>query len=162
MKSAERSESEKKRQICTFHVEDRLMGVDILDVKEVNTETEFTPIFHAPRAVKGYVNIRGQIHLILDLRIILGLEEKPMDETNRLVLFKHRVGENFGILVDRIGDALEVGEDLIEDRRKTDRGAPNAGERRTLDAAGGVCKLKQGLLIILNAGNLLKSIEIPA
>ncbi len=149
------------RQICTFGIDDRRLGVAILDVKEINTDTEFTPIFHAPREVKGYVNIRGQIHLILDLRLIMDLPEKPVDEESRLVLFKPAVGENFGILVDRIGDVMEIPGEKIEDRRKADAGAPGTGDRRTLEMGSGVCKLEDGLLIILEAKQLLKHIEKP-
>ena len=53
---------------CTFRLSGRLYGVDIEDVKEINTEVNFTPIFHASREIKGYINIRGQIYLLLDLR----------------------------------------------------------------------------------------------
>ena len=147
------------RQICTFSIDDRLLGVDILDVKEINTETDFTPIFHAPREVRGYVNIRGQIHLILDLRRIMDLPEKPIDAHSRLVLFKPAVGENFGILVDRIGDVMEIRGDMVEDRRKADEGVPGDGDRRTLEMGSGVCKLEDGLLIILDSRQLLGRIE---
>ena len=146
---------EETRQICTFSIDDRLLGVDILDVKEINTETDFTPIFHAPREVRGYVNIRGQIHLILDLRMIMDLPEKPIDAESRLVLFKPTVGENFGILVDRIGDVMEIHGGMVEDRRKTDAGVPDAGDRRILGMGSGVCKLEDGLLIILDSRQLL-------
>ena len=128
---------------------------------EINTETEFTPIFHAPEAVKGYVNIRGQIHLILDLRLIMDLPEKPVDAESRLILFKPTVGENFGILVDRIGDVMEIHGDMVEDRRKADEGVPETGDRRALEMGGGVCKLKDGLMIILDANQLLTHIEKP-
>ena len=150
---------EKTRQICTFSIDDRLLGVDILDVKEINTETDFTPIFHAPREVRGYVNIRGQIHLILDLRLIMDLPEKPIDAKSRLVLFKPTVGDNFGALVDRIGDVMEISGGMVEDRRKADAGVPEAGDRRGLDMGGGVCKLEDGLLIILEATHLLNRVE---
>ena len=65
-----------KRQFCTFWISGRHLGVDVLDVKEINSEINLTPIFHAPKEVIGYVNIRGQIYLILDLRLILGFESK--------------------------------------------------------------------------------------
>ncbi len=146
-----------KRQFCTFLTGDHLFGVDILDVKEINTETDFTPIFHAPNQVKGYVNIRGHIHLILDLRLLLGFESKKTDEASRLVLFKPDVGESFGVLVDRIGDVLEVDETQIEyyHSNQDDTGGTEFG---ISCLKGGVCKLKNALLIILNSENLLKGI----
>jgi len=153
---AEKFRYSNKRQFCTFRIGERLYGVDILDVKEINTETDFTPIFHSPPEIKGYVNIRGQIHLILDLRLMLGLDVRESDEYSRLVLFKQNVGESFGILVDRIGDVAEVEEQMIEDRRQEEKSLPKNGDRRKTDLGAGVCKLDDTLLVILNSQNLLK------
>ncbi|MDH5637536.1 MAG: chemotaxis protein CheW, partial [Nitrospinota bacterium] len=78
------TETERKLQLSTFRLNDRLFGVDIQDVKEINTEVTFTQIFHASKEVRGYVNIRGQIHLVLDLRILLGFEKKEPDHDSRV------------------------------------------------------------------------------
>jgi chemotaxis signal transduction protein len=154
-KATGKTDERRKRQFCTFMIGERLFGVDILDVKEINPETGFTPIFHAPREIRGYVNIRGQIHLILDLRLLMGLERKSIDAASRLILFKPNVGVSFGVLVDSVGDVVEVEDALIEDRRKTEKGAPEHGDRRTSDIGSGVCKLKDELMVILNSRNLL-------
>jgi len=148
-----------KCQFCTFLIQDRLFGVDILNVKEVNPETDFTPIFHAPKEVCGNVNIRGQIYLVLDLRLILGFPAKPADDNSRVVLFKAEVGEPFGVLVDSIGDVVSVAESQIENRRKADRGSSEQPDRRALDLSDGICKLKDRLLVIMNAQNLLSTVE---
>lgn len=144
-----------KHQFCTFRISGRLFGVNILDVKEINPEAYFTPIFHAPREVKGYVNIRGQIYLILDLRLLLGFESKVVDESSRLVLFKPEVGDPFGILVDRIGDVVEVDETQIEDSQE----GSEKDEHRSQELRDGVCKLGEELLVVLNSRNLLKNIN---
>ncbi|QTA90486.1 chemotaxis protein CheW [Desulfonema magnum] len=147
------------RQFCTFQISERLFGVDILDVKEVNQETDFTPIFHAPKKVKGYVNIRGQIHLILDLRLFLGFESKKTDDASRVILFKPEVGDPFGVLVDQIGDVFEVDEARIEERVREEHELPEGGEQGgALNLLSGVCKLENGLLVILNSRSLLKNI----
>ena len=143
------------RQFCTFRINGRLYGIDIQDVKEVCPEAGFTPIFHAPQAVKGYINIRGRIYLLLDLWRILGLGDKPMDGASRIILLKPEVGENFGILVDTIADIETVAGDQIENRRKQDRELPEGSERRGIDIALGICKMEKELLVILNARNLL-------
>ena len=67
-----RSEDTEMHRFCTFRLSDRLYGVNINDVKEINTEISYTPIFHATEEIKGYINIRGQIYLLLDLRKIFG------------------------------------------------------------------------------------------
>ncbi len=107
------------RRFCTFRLSGRLYGVDIQDVKEINTEVEYTPIFHAPKEIKGYINIRGQIYLLLDLREIFDFEEKELDERSRVVLFMPALGDPCGILVDSIDDVVTVDDSLIENRRKS-------------------------------------------
>ncbi len=148
----------KKRQFCTFRIYGRLYGVDILDVKEINQKVDFTPIFHAPKEIKGNINIRGQIYLLLDLSLILGFESKPVDEISRVILFKSTIGESFGALVDSIDDIVTVDERQIENRRKKDHELPEGVERRGLDISEGVCKLEDELLVIVNSRSLLKSI----
>ena len=143
------------RQFCTFRINGRLYGIDIQDVKEVCPEAGFTPIFHAPQAVKGYMNIRGWIYLLLDLRRILGFEEKAVEGAGRAILFKPGVGENFGIRVDTIADIETVDQAQIENRRKQDRELPEGAERRGIDIALGICKMEKELLVILNPRNLL-------
>lgn len=146
-------------RFCTFRLSDRLYGVNIEDVKEINTEVNYTPIFHAPQEIKGYINIRGQIYLLLDIRRIFGFVEKEIDELSRVVLFMPYVGEPCGILVDRIDDVVSVDEQMIENRRKNEKKAPDGIERRAADVGEGVCKLENELLIILNAKRLLNSLS---
>lgn len=144
-----------QQQFCTFRISNRLFGVDILDVKEINTELSFTPIHHAPEEVRGLVNIRGQIYLVLDLRRVLGFSPGTAEESTRLILFKQSVGEAFGVLVDSIGDVVSVDRKQIEERRKQESPAPSTEERRRADFGKGVCKLDEELLVILDPAAFL-------
>ena len=160
MQATEKSKIEASllHRYCTFRLADRLYGVNIKDVKEINTEISFTPIFHAPNEIKGYINIRGQIYLLLDPRKIFGFPNKEIDATSRVVLFMPHVGEPCGILVDSIEDVVAVDEKMIENRRQDEKIVPEGVERRAADVGEGVCKLQDELLIILNAERLLNSI----
>lgn len=154
---------EPKRQFCTFFLGGHLCGVDILDVKEVYPEAVFTNVHHAPEHVRGFVNIRGQIHLVLDLRRILGMEPREVDGRTRLLLFKPSVGEAFGIVVDRIGDVVEVEEKLIESGRLADDAPALGGDAQGegMEIVSGVCRLEATLLLIINARELLRTVGKP-
>ena len=159
--SEERTDSGSIRQFCTFVISDRLFGVDILDVKEINPETDFTPIYHSPKEIVGYVNIRGQIHLVIDLRLLLGYESRLINEKSRVVLFKTEVGPHFGVMVDQIGDVVEIDENLIEDQRQYHKKSKDDSELKIGDSRliTGVCKLNSNLLVILDARKFLKAIN---
>ena len=131
-----------ERQFCTFWISNSYFGVDIADVKEINPHIDYTPIFHAPNEVKGYMNIRGQLFLLIDMRMLMGFESKEVDVACRTILFDSEVGESFAILVDRIGDIKAVFEDQIENRPTNDLNLPEGKEQGILDFMSGVCKLK--------------------
>jgi chemotaxis signal transduction protein len=107
------------------------------------------------------MNIRGRIHLLLDLRRMLGLADKAVDGASRVLLFKSEVGENFGVLVDQIADIETADGSQIENRRKQDRESPTGAERRGIDIALGICKMEKELLVILNSGKLLDIVSHP-
>lgn len=141
-------------KLCTFQVAGRMFGVDILDVKEINAENDYTPVFHAPHEVQGYVNIRGQIHLVLDLRALLGLQAQDDAAQGRrqLVLFKHTVGESFAVQVDAIGDIVSVDEAHYEPGQS---GGAEVADGIEAGLMLGVCRLEKGLLVVLDAHRFL-------
>ena len=150
--------------LCSFWLANRLFGVDIQDVKEINNEINITPVFHAPAVISGYMNIRGQIHLVIDLRKMFGFPARPLDGESRVILFKSKVDEAFGVLVDRMDDVIHVEASQVEERRKSrsfKEENVKAGERRKSreDLTAGVCKLEKGLLVVLNSKALFSSIK---
>jgi chemotaxis signal transduction protein len=146
-------------QMCTFRMANRLFGVNILDVKEVNENTNVTPIYHAPPDICGYINIRGQILLVVNLRETFGFDQghKTSSGTGKVVVFKHSVDEPFGILVDEVCDVVSVGYNSIVDRRANDAASDAVRElRRAKDGiVVGVCPLERELLLVLNARHIL-------
>lgn len=151
------SVEEGQLQLCTFRVHDRLFGVDILDVREVTTDTRITPIPHAPRTVRGFVNLRGQIHLVLDLRRMMGYPDFADLTAARLVIYKETTGPSFGMLVDGVADIQVVDEQDIVDRRRNEQPPPEGVERRGGRAGlvRGVVMVEDGLILVLRAAELL-------
>ncbi|MDH4224334.1 MAG: chemotaxis protein CheW [Deltaproteobacteria bacterium] len=145
-------------QLASFRLADRLFGVNILDVREITREMEFTPVFHSPPEVKGYVNIRGKVYLILDLRTMLGFPPGEPSSMSRLVIFKPEVGESFGVLVDQVGDIINAPADSVEYRAEFNEGQALQGEPHK-NLILGECKLNNQLVIMLNPVNFLKVLE---
>lgn len=143
---------------CTFRLDGRLFGIDILDVKEVTTETACTRIAHAPDEVLGLVNIRGHIYLALDLRRMLGLAATTVTCDSRLLLFKSTVGPAFGVVVDEIAEIHTVSPDHIDSYAD---GSPDVlpGGTGRADLITAVCRLPDELLVVLNSRKLLSIVE---
>ncbi len=149
---------ETQRLFCTFRLDGHLFGVDLHDVKEVTTETTCTRIAHAPEEVLGLVNIRGHVHLALDLRHLMGMSVSNLTRDSRLVLFKPIVGSAFGVVVDEISEIHTAEQDHIEAFSSKGHEAL-ASKLRRVDLISAICKLPNELLVVLNPRRFLTVVE---
>jgi len=139
-------------QVATFRLEGRLFGVDIRLVKEISEETRLVPVHHASSSIGGLLNIRGQIHLVVDLRIEFRFPPLSPGPQSRVLLFKPIVDEPFGILVDSVEDIIEIDLAQLVDRRQGDAPSEAIHEQRKArqNLCVGVCPLERELLLLLN------------
>jgi purine-binding chemotaxis protein CheW len=148
----------KKYQFCTFTVGEYLFGVDIHDVREIKDDFSITKVHHAPKEIKGLTNIRGQVYLALNLRVILQIKDIKNMAEDKLILFKSKISQDlFGILVDTHNGVVRVPETSIEYHQYDQSITSEMSMKRAITV--GVCKLQSKLLTILNAENLLVSIQ---
>jgi len=142
------------QQFCTFYLENYFFGIELCDVQEVLTQLELAEVPLAPHAVRGLMNLRGQIVIAVDLRRQLGLLERPADKPAMNVIV--RTGEDaVSLLVDEIGDVVEAGEDSFEPPPETLRG-------KVRSAIRGVHKLEKQLLHVLDTDRACTIEERPA
>lgn len=94
-------------QFCTFELGTLLLGLEAKLVQEVLRAQPVTEVPLAPHAVRGLMNMRGQIVLVVDLRRRLGLPEPP-SETRRVNVLVRTDDGLVSLLVDRVGDVLEI------------------------------------------------------
>ena len=148
------------RQFCTFRIDDRLYGIDILDVKEIKTIPDTVPVHHSPSKILGIVNLRGRIYLLLNLCLMLGRERKaPGSEEERIVVLKSSVGEHFAVLVDTIEDVVSVGEESIECCNTGEADATSRGASIHTSLCDEVCTLETELLVLIKADRLLSMVD---
>ncbi|MGJ5813056.1 chemotaxis protein CheW [Paludibaculum fermentans] len=140
-----------RTQFATFFVDSLFFGIDVLNVQEVLRHQELTCVPLAPGVVKGLINLRGQIVTAVDMRGRLGLPSRADEETAMNMVVRVQEGA-VSLLVDEIGDVLEVEESTFE--KPPDNLDPAARELIT-----GVFKLKGRLLLILDTE---KTVEIAS
>jgi purine-binding chemotaxis protein CheW len=132
-----------------------LFGTPTQVVKEVTALPPLTPIPHAPVAVRGYVNLRGHIVLVVDLNCLFEREPTVLGPECRLIVFKPEVGESMGALVQRIGDIVELHAEQIEAHHAGNTtGGASAAVLPEQELVVGVGKLAGELLLILDARQL--------
>jgi purine-binding chemotaxis protein CheW len=135
-------------QYCTFLVADLFFGIDVRRVQEVLRTQEVTPVPQAPAVIEGLINLRGQIVTAVDMRRRLGLPPRPGGTHPMNMVVRTEEGAA-SLLVDEIGDVLDVEASTFEN--VPDNVAP---EQREL--IRGVCKLKDRLLLVLDAERTLE------
>ncbi|HZC72542.1 MAG TPA: chemotaxis protein CheW [Jatrophihabitans sp.] len=136
-------------QLATFHLDGYLFGVPVEQVQEVLMEQPCTPTPGAPDAVAGLINLRGQVVTALDLRRRLGLPGRDAaDEAQTINVVVRCKDEAWSLLVDRIGDVMEVDDAQFEQPPDTMH-----GPQRELIV--GAYKLDTRLLLHLDADRVL-------
>ncbi|MCP4550127.1 MAG: hypothetical protein GY835_27010 [bacterium] len=148
----------REQQFASFRLDDHLFGINILLVREIIRNVEFTPVEHAASGIRGMLNLRGQIITVLDLSTVLGLEPRVVDKNSHCIILKttdestrvmgadeidDNIGnEVIGILVDDIADVLSIDDEDLESAPANAKGID--GENLQ-----GVAKLDGKLLLIL-------------
>jgi len=152
-------------QYATFLLGDRLFGLDLMMIWEINRILDITPVPHSLDHIRGLINLRGQIVTILDLGVRLGLDRQEVFDTSHNIILKTSAelasvrhegsaepyttsNDLVGFLVDAIGDVVEADESTIE--------PPSAN---VSEAEGGflsgVIKTDAGLLVLLDINEVL-------
>ena len=134
-------------QYVSFWVDDQLLGVPVNAVQEVlNPQTiALTP--HARPEIAGLLNLRGQVVTAVNLRKRMGLPDLEEKQNSMNVVLRHK-DESFSLLVDEVGDVINVPAETMEP-------VPHTLEAHWKTVTRGVFRLEERLFIILNVEAIL-------
>jgi purine-binding chemotaxis protein CheW len=135
------------QQFCTFLLDGHVFGTPVPKVQEVIQHQEMTRVPLAPDVISGLINLRGQIVSAIDLRRRLGLEDRPAGQLPMNVVVRTHDGA-VSLLVDEIGDVIEVEEETLEAPPETLQGFAR-------EVVSGVYKLSGRLLLALDIDRIV-------
>jgi purine-binding chemotaxis protein CheW len=130
-------------QLCTFRLGPLYLGINVIEVREVLHKAEITAVPHAHPVVEGLINLRGQIATCVDLRRRLGLPPRESDADPIHVVTLSVDGEPISLLVDAVGDVVDVDPETYER-------PPATMHPDTRDLILGTYKLDTELLLVLD------------
>lgn len=133
------------KQFSTFYVANRLYGIDVMEVQEIAKPLPITPIHLAPKHVLGLINLRGQIATAVGLQELFELNEDPLQKKMSVVCKCE--GSLLSLVVDQIGDVIEVSEDSFED-------IPSTVEESTRRFLKGVYKTSDTILSVIEVNKI--------
>ena len=137
-------------QYCTFFVDGLYFGIDVLRVQEVVRTLPLTRVPLAAPAVKGLINLRGQLVTAIDLRTALHLTPRDDSDPPMNVVVRTDDGA-LSLLVDDIGDVIVPDESTFESPPETMPAAARAFIK-------GVYKLPSKLLLVLDTVGAISNV----
>jgi len=143
-----------ERQLCTFTLDGLYLGIDVQQVQEVMNYHAMTRVPRAAPVIRGLINLRGQIVPALDLRRRLKLSETPVGQLPMNVVVQGEDGP-VSLLVDEIGDVVQVAEESFERRPESLTGIAR-------ELIQGAYKLEDRLLLVLDTARVLQLDRDPA
>jgi len=129
-----------EQQFCTFYLDGLLFGIEVENVQEVIRHQLMPRVPLAPKLIGGLINLRGQIVTAIDLRLRLGLPERKADALPMNVVARSEDGA-VSLLVDEIGDVVEVAEEAFE-------APPDTMQGEARELVRGVYKLEGAVLTV--------------
>lgn len=141
------------RRVLAFSLGGEEYAIHLLKVREVIAMTETTPIPHAPLHFKGFLNLRGQIISIIDLRTKFKMPAAPKSAESTIIILD--LGQLFlGVIVDNVNSVMAIA--------REDVSAAEMGGMANSDYIDGIARIEGRLIIILNIEKALSSEDLSA
>jgi purine-binding chemotaxis protein CheW len=101
----QREQSQDSIQVVEFVLGNEHFAIDLFDVKEVVEYTTITKLPNVPAYVRGIIDLRGEITMIIDLKQRLNITEESAKsiEASRIIVLDDKIAKSkIGILVDDV------------------------------------------------------------
>jgi len=139
-------------ELLTCRVGEQWLGLQVKQVREVVTPQPRTEMPLAPDAVMGLINLRGRVITQLDVRKVVGLPARESDNF-RVAIVETLSGEDFGLVMDEVGEVIELDPDMYEQTPKT-------LDRVWQDVSDGVLKQDERVLVLVDVERFI-AMTIP-
>ena len=142
------------QELVAFRIGAQEFCVDIMSVREIRGWTPATSIPHAPRYVRGVINLRGAVLPIVDLACRFGLP--ATEPTARHVIIVTQIGDQVaGLLVDAVSDILSASGNSIQP-------TPDVASTMAKSFVRGVLALDGRMISIITLENILPALDREA
>jgi purine-binding chemotaxis protein CheW len=134
-------------EYVTAVIGDQLFGLPISRVQDVFAPDRLTRVPLAAPEISGLLNLRGRIITVIDMRVRLGLNNPSGDQARMAIGIEHR-GESYGLLIDVVGEVLELPANGIEPN-------PVNLDSGLAGVSAGIHRLEGRLLVVLDVDRVL-------
>ncbi len=139
--------------LVTFMLGAQTFGVPVLQVQDVLNNQKIARIPLAPAQVCGSINLRGRIATTINVRRCLNLPPKTGSASMFIVVENKE--ELYSLMVDKVGDVMSLSMTDFEPN-------PINLDPAWKAIAGGVFRLKDQLLVVLDVLRLLNLVHMQS
>jgi len=147
----------KIEQYLSFIMDAEEYAVGILSVREIRGWEAVTPIPNTPDYVKGFINLRGIVVPIIDLRQRFNLEVVEYTDTTVVIILNTTdqidCDNLVGIIVDAVSEVYDINIDSIRD-------APNLGSNIDTRFIKGITEINEKMIILTEVQTLLDTEQL--
>ena len=140
------------REFLAFTLGKEEYGIDILKVQELRGYESVTQIANSPEFIKGFVNLRGIIVPIIDMRIKFNIGTPTYDQFT-VVIILNVAGRIMGMVVDSVSDVIALTKNQVKP-------APDMGSALNTDYVIGLGTIDERMLILIDIDKLMSSAEM--
>jgi purine-binding chemotaxis protein CheW len=117
------SHGERRNELLSVRIGTQEFAMDIRSIREIRGWIASTHLAHAPSFIKGMINLRGAVLVVIDLAQRLGLPPQEPNAASVVVVVES--GDKVaGLLVDAVCDIITVTDDMRQPTPETGTGAP--------------------------------------
>ena len=128
-----------------------MYAFDALQVQEIIEYSSVTKVPHLPDYLKGGVNLRGTIILVVDLKRKFSMQSGDYQKHTCIIVTEYSRGV-MGLIVDSVSDILNILPQSISD-------APDFGTSINTEFIAGMAKAGDTLVLVLDVDRVLTAEE---
>ena len=145
-----------QQQYLTFLLAGEEYAISILKVKEIIEYDTVTVVPKTPKWIRGVINLRGSVVLVVDLAVKFGLEERPVTRTSCIVILEGQLenqNTTMGIVADAVSQVMDLADGDI-------REVPEFGTRVQVNYLLGMAQLGKKFALLLDVDKVLSTDEL--
>ncbi len=140
------TKEDSSQQFLTFNIIGEECGIGLMSVREIKDSSKITMLSNSSGFMKGFINLRGMVIPVFDLRKCLGVgDAEPIEKHTVIIL---AIGKRLiGILVDSVSDILNASNEDIQP-------TPKVASKIGTTFINGFMETEEKNVLLLNLENL--------
>ncbi len=147
-------QAERRTELLSVRLGNQEFAMDIRSIREIRGWIASTHLAHAPSFIKGMINLRGSVLVVVDLAQRLGLPAQEPSSASVVVVVESG-DKAAGLLVDAVCDIITVTDDMRQD-------TPETGNETPKEFIEGLIMMDNRIISIVSIQKLMPSPELQA